>query len=96
MKKYQQKTKQSSLTTTANTFPAEHGSGSCNMVYHGATGNHIAAILKEKAASSSKSATPSTSPLADIYLPSKEQVMWPFPQPRESGLPTAPATNEAT
>jgi len=96
MKKYQQKTKQSSLLTSAQTSPAEHGSGFSPTVYHGATGNRIAAILKEKVASSSKSETPSTSPLEDIYLPSKEQVMWPFPKPRESGLPMEIVTKEVT
>ena len=70
-KKYEQKTKQSSLTTSQETFQQEHGNGSYNTDSATDTGNRIAAILKANKGSLSQSVNLST------FL---SDVMFPFPQ----------------
>ena len=93
MKRHEQKTKPSSLTTTPQKFQQERGAGSSNTDSPGAIGKNIAAILKPKADSSSRSVIPSTSQSAAIYHPTKEQIMFPFPV---NGTSTETATPEAT
>lgn len=69
-KKYEQKKKKSSLTTSPEESQAELGSGSCNMDSATDTGNRTAAILRPKSDSLSQSVSPSTF---------QSDVMFPFP-----------------
>ena len=70
MKKQEQKTKRSSLTTSVEKYQAEHGSGSCSTDSATDTGNHIAAILLPKKDLSSPLVSQSTF---------QSDVMFPFP-----------------
>ena len=91
MKKSEQKTKQSSLTTSPEKFQAEHGNGFSSTDLAQGTGNRIAAILSPKKGLSSQLVSPSTF---------QSDVMFPFPtkpvNQDESGSSGETVTREAT
>lgn len=91
MKKSEQKTKKSSLTTSPEKFQAEHGNGSCSTDLATGTGNNIAAILLPKKDLSSPLVSQSTF---------QSDVMFPFPtkpvNQNESGSSGETVTKEAT
>ena len=91
MKKYEQKTKKSSLTISPERFQQELGSGSFNTDCPTDTGKSIAAILKPIKGSSLQSENLWTSASA---------AMWPFPLKEksqdESGIAMETVINDPT
>ncbi len=87
MKRSEQKTKLSYLTTSPQKFQQGHGNGYSNMVSQFPTGKPIAAILKKTNDSSSK---------LENRWTSLSAAAWPFPTNLDgSGGPMETATDEA-